>query len=340
MNQADFNALLERYAEGTCSQQEKQIVMDWYKNMDNMVSIDPLKDTEKEVAKDRIWRNIKNTVVEEPVAAPRHRSIIMYMSIAASVLLLIWGGVSFLSAKINNAKVFGNEAVSTVIDIKNTSQKPQEVTLEDGSSVVLQPNSVFSYPEHFGTDNRTVYLTGEALFKIKRDPNKPFLVHSGSLLTEVLGTSFIIKPNVKANTTEVSVLSGKVSVYQGDKKESQYKNGVILTANHKVDFNNASKELVLGIVDNPIATSDSKSLNRNDFVFEDARLSVVLNFLKKQYGLDFIVEHENLYHCVLTADLNDLSFFTQIEYICEAIGATYERRGTNIFINGKGCPKE
>jgi ferric-dicitrate binding protein FerR (iron transport regulator) len=75
--------------------------------------------------------------------------------------------------------------------------------LEDGSEVQLNPNSTISYPEHFGQKTRTVYLKGEAFFSIKRNPAKPFVVHTGELVTEVLGTSFTIKSYENAKAIEV-----------------------------------------------------------------------------------------------------------------------------------------
>jgi transmembrane sensor len=338
MNQADFNKILEKYMAGTCSETEKEVVWEWYKNVESN-GIDPLTETEKQGAKQRIWDKIKvNTVENTPILRFR---LFKYRAIAASFLLLISVGWYFLKDKKTELPPPSvSEAISTVIDIKNTSQKPQQVTLEDGSEVVLQPNSLFSYPEHFGTDNRTVYLTGEALFKIKRNPSKPFLVHSGNLVTEVLGTSFIIRPNTWTKTTEVCVLSGKVSVYENDKKDSKNRNGVLLTPNHKAVFNNTTKELISSIVDAPIVVHDVKPKQNMDFVFEDTRLPIVLDLLKKRYELDIIVENESLNNCVFTAELNGLPLFTQLDYICDAIGARYERRGTNIFINGKGCSKE
>jgi ferric-dicitrate binding protein FerR (iron transport regulator) len=65
--------------------------------------------------------------------------------------------------------------------------------------VQLNPNSTISYPEHFGQKTRTVYLKGEAFFNIKRNPAKPFVVHTGDLVTEVLGTSFTIKSYENSN---------------------------------------------------------------------------------------------------------------------------------------------
>ena len=43
----------------------------------------------------------------------------------------------------------------------------------------LIPEPYYFYPEAFKGDTRTVYLVGEANFKVKKDPEKPFIVRSG-----------------------------------------------------------------------------------------------------------------------------------------------------------------
>jgi transmembrane sensor len=329
MNQHEFHQLLEKYLEGQCTPEEEKIVVAWHDQMAKP-SREVLPPAEKEETRLRIWKKVK--------ARANSRAQIVrlwpyFAAAAACLVLTIWIGA------FANRSTTGSEpsaaAEMPVIDIRNTSAKPQEVTLEDGSVVVLEPGSLFSYPEHFGTRNRTVYLTGEARFDIQRNHTKPFLVHAGDIVTEVLGTSFIVRSDNRLKTTEVSVLSGKVSVYENIPQADKTRNGIILTPNQKATYRADTKQLISGIVDEPVTLSAADE--KIDFTFEDTRLPAVLALLKKRYALDFILENDALRHCAVTADLNDLPLFTQLELICSAIGARYETRGADIFINGKGC---
>lgn len=335
MNQYEFNKLLEKYLDGQCSEQEERLILDWYEQ-----TIETTKGTlsveDKEPTKHSIWKKIKASTLDIEVN-PRHR-IWHYIAAAASIMLILGIGWTFYIKHTQNNDVSFNtlNKEKTLKEIQNTSNKSQDVSLEDGSTVVLYPLSILSYPEHFDNQNRTVYLIGEALFKVKRNPIKPFLVHAGNLVTEVLGTSFIIKSNDISKTTEVRVLSGKVSVYEETRLNEKNRNGTILTPNHKVVYNKESKQLTPSIVEEPLVVNDAKE-KVVDLTFEDTHLPKVLNALKKRYALDFVVGNENLNNCVFTADLNDLPLFTQLELICRSINAEYEIRGTNIFISGKGC---
>lgn len=85
------------------------------------------------------------------------------------------------------------------------------LTLPDGSRVKLNSLSSLRYPENFDSDERRIFLVGEAYFEIVKDEQKSFTVVSGNIETSVLGTSF----NVKAfsdNNTSVAVTSGNVLV--------------------------------------------------------------------------------------------------------------------------------
>jgi hypothetical protein len=63
----------------------------------------------------------------------------------------------------------------------------------------------------------------------------------------------------------------------------------------------------------------------------------VLKKLENAYGIQIIVENQMLNQCVFTADLNDLPLHTQLDLICKSVNASFEQRGTSIFINGEGC---
>jgi transmembrane sensor len=328
MNQHEFHQLLEKYLEGHCTPEEEKIVVAWHDQMAKPGQ-EVLHPAEKEATRLRIWKNVQARIDSRPLLV----RLWPYWAAAACLVLTLWIGA------FANRSTTGSEPSATaempVIDIRNTSAKSQEVTLEDGSVVVLEPGSLFSYPEHFGTRNRTVYLTGEARFDVQRNHAKPFLVHAGDIVTEVLGTSFIVRSDNRLKTTEVSVLSGKVSVYENIPQADKTRNGIILTPNQKATYRADTKQLISGIVDEPVAVVQAE--DKVDFTFEDARLPAVLALLKKRYALDFILENDALRHCAVTADLNDLPLFTQLELICSAIGARYETRGADIFINGKGC---
>lgn len=87
----------------------------------------------------------------------------------------------------------------------------RSITLEDGSVVEL--NSQSRLRAHFEAHLRAIeLLEGEAIFRVSKDPNRPFRVRTGATDIVAVGTAF----NVKASDsrTVVTVLEGRVRVNQ------------------------------------------------------------------------------------------------------------------------------
>lgn len=85
------------------------------------------------------------------------------------------------------------------------------IVLADGSEVFLNAGSRLVYPERFAGDKRTVYLEGEAYFKVAKDNGRPFVVESRQLQTQVLGTEFDMRAYV-GEPSSVALLEGSVEV--------------------------------------------------------------------------------------------------------------------------------
>lgn len=83
------------------------------------------------------------------------------------------------------------------------------VTLEDGSTVVLNSNSRLetAYDEKA---RRVSLLAGQALFYVAHNPSRPFVVQAGNRQIVALGTSFDIR--VDKGTVRLTMIEGKVAV--------------------------------------------------------------------------------------------------------------------------------
>jgi transmembrane sensor len=335
MNQIDFNKMLEKYLDGSCSPEEEIYVSEWVEKQNRREMVE-LSDIEKHNTEKRIWANVKSkTFVGQRIfsRAPQYFRLLGYAA-AASIALFAF---MFWYQQASPERFLGTEALANKMDveIKNTSDKKQDVHLEDGSLVILEPQSTLSYHGHFGEKVRRVYLQGTAFFNIKRDTTKPFLVHTSNIITEVLGTSFKITTNPKNKDIEVAVLTGKVLVYENQKSEAHTKRSVLLTPNQKVQYSQSDAQLTPEIVENPVSIGAKPA--KPDLIFEDAPLTQVIDSLKKMYNLEIIIANNDLKKCLLTADLNDLTMPSQLNLVCKSINAHCETRGIYIFIEGKGC---
>ncbi|MDO5968447.1 FecR family protein [Flavivirga aquimarina] len=94
--------------------------------------------------------------------------------------------------------------------------KRSKIILPDGSVVHLNAGTKFVFPEKFASNERTVFLSGEAFFEVVTNKEKPFVVKTieEKISIEVLGTKF----NVSAYPIDSDILTvlteGKVVVVE------------------------------------------------------------------------------------------------------------------------------
>jgi hypothetical protein len=336
MNQHQFNKLLEKYLNGECTPQEESFIMEWQENFIESTTIN-ITPKEKQTIRKRIWKRLSHNTINSKKTI--WQTGWFRIGVAAS-LLLAFGSIFLIGSSdkkhhSDTAPYTNTALLDTSIEVKNTSASVQQITLEDGSQVMLKQNSSISYPKHFGEKTRSVLLKGEAFFNVKKNHNKPFIVHTGDLVTEVLGTSFTIKADENENVIEVSVQTGRVSVYENNTSPVKTRSGVILTPNQKTIYYTQDKKLTTGIVEKPAIIQPLAS--PKSLIFEEDRLPVVLKSIAHTYGIEVILENRGLNQCVFTGDLNGLPFLTQLDLICKSVNATSEQRGTAIFIKGEGC---
>lgn len=336
MSQYDFDELLQKYLAGTCDPAEERLILAWYRDISAPGS-EPVDARDKAAIRQRIWQKLAARTTGQPSS---RRPIPPYGFVVAACLgLLVATGIGWYTTT-TVATTGRNPATAALaatdhLERKNSSPGPQRIRLDDGSLVALKPGSTLRYPAHFGRQHRTVWLTGDAFFTVKKDPARPFMVHTGALVTEVLGTSFAIQSSDGAKAIEVAVTTGRVAVYQAADQAHRRTKEVILKPNERITYSPHSQQLIPTLVARPVRVmAPTQPVN---LLFDATPLPTVLARLQQLYGIDMVLESDGLNACVLNADLNELSLHDQLELVCRSVDARYEVRGTSIFIKGDGC---
>ncbi len=345
MNRTAFAALLRKYQNADATVAERQVVEQWYALLDEEPR--PLMAQERKEVEERLWRALQEAVLGREVRAltsqpPFWQHNFFKLGIAAAVGLMLVFGYQFYQRPILKEQTADPVAVEKVEGMKtvaNTTVKKLSVALEDGSRALLSPGSELKFPHHFAAEVREVYLTGEAFFEVSENPERPFLVNAGQITTRVLGTSFLVNAPADHASVEVSVRTGKVSVYERDEDKAgpskKKGNGVVLAANHRVTFSAKDKLFLTSLVENPVPLPEaSASVN---FDFDDTPLLEVVHRLEAGYSIRIEMERKSLGVCPLTASLSGLELYEQLDIICAAIQGSYDIKGTTILISGQGC---
>jgi len=93
--------------------------------------------------------------------------------------------------------------------------KIDSLMLSDGTKVIVNSKTTLLYPSEFNlrSGNRDVFLMGEAHFDVAKNEARPFIVHSGKLNIQVLGTHFNVKAYSGEELITTTLEEGKVKVY-------------------------------------------------------------------------------------------------------------------------------
>jgi hypothetical protein len=276
-----------------------------------------------------------------PPVSRRPKVLLLSSAFGIAAILLVLSIYLFRDSEDHRSKPFPVISAD-MVKKTNTSSAAWQTKLEDGTIVTLQPGASIHFPPHFLPAKRIVVLEGEAFFDVTKDSSRPFFVYHKNIVTHVLGTSFHIGINKRTGYPEVTVLSGRVEVYELKSEEPRpaeaKTNGVVLSPNQKVVYDEQSSQFISSVADKPLPIiPPTENEIPGATSYDETPLKIVLPYIEKTYGIEIVVENEALYNCLFTGDVSKQDLYTRLDVICQAVGSTYEIRGTTILIRGKGC---
>ncbi|MDF9796430.1 transmembrane sensor [Catalinimonas alkaloidigena] len=166
----------------------------------------------------------------------------------------------------------------------------RDIMLPDRTRISLNANSSLKFNKGWRSiQKREVWLDGEAFFEVEKIQNSEgenisFLVHTGEMEVEVLGTRFNV--NARRGKTEVVLNSGEVKLNLAHEKEPE----VWMTPGDMVVF--AKNEKV--VHKKQVNPSDYSSWRNNMLVFNGSSLSEVKSLLEDFYGYEVLIQDEVL----------------------------------------------
>lgn len=236
-----------------------------------------------------------------------------------------------------------NENHEGLVEQTNNTNKSQIITLSDGSSVLLKPNSKLSYPKIFIGNERKVYLSGEGFFEISKNPQKPFFVFANEIVTRVVGTSFRIKAYSDQPNVEVLVRTGKVTVRSNEllTNLSSKRKEVVLLPNQALRFVRQGftfNKITDITLDESLAHSVG-NIEQLSFEFTDIPVTQIFKTIEQAYLVKIDFPHSKLKDCHLTTSLSDQPLPEKLKIICKSLGnnTSYEMNGNQIIITSNGC---
>ncbi len=193
--------LLFKYFRGETTQQEEKQILDWVeKNPDNRKEFS---DAHVLFAGLALYAPMRS---EHPRNNRIFRQIGRYAAQIAAAVALVAGSMYV-------SKTFYQDSLSEQeIAVSVPAGQRMQITLPDGSQILLNSGTVLKYPVVFARDSRRVKLTGEAMFEVRPDTRKPFIVETFASDIQVLGTKFNVLADKARHEFSTTLINGKIKV--------------------------------------------------------------------------------------------------------------------------------
>lgn len=176
----------------------------------------------------------------------------------------------------------------------------QSVFLPDSSHVLVAAGSHLLYRET--SDARSVELSGETFFKIKRDTLKPLHVSTSNIHLDVLGTDF----KVSESAAVVSLFDGSVAVEMGGESKT-------LSSGERLTYDPETGKNKLSIIP---ATEMIAEGYKPRLIFDRSTLGEVLDAMEVYHDIDIVtapnVDREE---GKLTVNLESMTYLEALEFL-------------------------
>lgn len=208
--------------------------------------------------------------------------------------------------------------------VATAAGEQQTVTLDDGTTVQLNVATRLRVPDAFGAE-RHVYLDGEAFFDVAADSLRPFVVHSGEAVVQVLGTSFGVQAYADDGVAVV-VQEGRVAL-----REQQAAAGTVLAPGERGRLVRGADGAVHVDVEQ-VRTETYLAWRAGRLVFEGVPLDDVVETLKRWYGVEITVTDALSPALRLDASFSDEPLTDVLHTIAAALDIRYRVDGARVIL--------
>ena len=203
--------------------------------------------------------------------------------------LLIWRVAAILLFAISSVSVYlmlGREHLEKdLVECYIPTAEIHELTLPDGTRVMLNSKSTLLYPERFDGKTRSVYLIGEANFKVHPDKKHPFVVKANDYQVTALGTEFNVNAYPENSELIATLLEGSVKV-----EFNNLLSNIILKPSEQLVYDKHTKAHNLRMPE----IDDVTAWQRGELVFSNMYLEDIFTSLERKFPYAFVYSLHSL----------------------------------------------
>jgi ferric-dicitrate binding protein FerR (iron transport regulator) len=195
----------------------------------------------------------------------------------------LYGGVIAMNHLGTDARIASAVNAADARFVTSLPAQVGVVSLDDGSTARLAPESKLSIPKGFGPKLRAVKLEGAGTFSVAPGQPQNFQVHARDAVVIAKGTSFTVRNYEGDDAVTVVVQEGTVDVRHGETTQSLAAGGSLVLRTGQPTRAATSAE-----------ADEAAGWNTGLLVVSDRPLREVLPLLRRWYGLTVNVPKDTL----------------------------------------------
>ena len=203
--------------------------------------------------------------------------------VIALVAVGLFGAVAVMNRLGTDAKISSAVNASDARVVTSLPAQVGVVTLDDGSTVRLAPESKLTIPKTFGATMRAVKIEGAGTFTVAKGQAENFRVYGRNAIVTATGTVFTVRAYESDPAMTVVVEEGTVSVSRGDDTQS-LKAGESLVVERDKALRSASS----------VESEEAAGWTMGTLAVSNRPLRDVLPQLRRWYGLSVNVPSDAL----------------------------------------------
>lgn len=265
-----------------------------------------------------------NTKALRPLFLRRLRSIsIVAAAAVVAVVLIPW-----LTLKLSDKGVAPSGSTADVpqfCEVSTHNGETKELFLPDGTTVKLNAGSVLVYPERFSSAERSVYISGEAIFRVAHNPSVPFVVGTSDMNITVHGTVFNVRSYPGDRNISATLCEGSISAYVKEEDRT-----VLMTPDYRISYDRTTGSSSLTKVN----AEEDTAWERGDLCFRSETIHDIAKSLERMYGINVYVTSGKYDDVVLTAKfVHGETLRQMLDAVCRLVpGMRYRIENSNIYI--------
>jgi ferric-dicitrate binding protein FerR (iron transport regulator) len=226
---ADLKGLLTNYLDRKCTADEKARLYNLLIMPENESSVKEIllqhlhefdeTSSESDVDFDRIYQGIITEIEnreeledEKLRMEKRVGNIRLFKNIGRVAAIFIPAFVFGVLFMYLNGRSINSISSKSFCEIKAPLGAKSEITLPDGSHVLLNAGSTLKYYSDFNIKNRNLLLEGEAYFKVAKNKRIPLIVNAANISIRAVGTEFNVKAYKNEGLIETTLIEGVVEI--------------------------------------------------------------------------------------------------------------------------------